>query len=141
MWNAWATEEKEIRKSVALYKELFLLSQTLQGNLLDTTLELVWGIGMAVQQLETGNIIYPLITQHVELRLNEESMAMEVIPSGPMPALSLELFASLDNPGVVALEEAGKKFFAAGVDIHPDSPATFESLLRKATTLLDASGA
>ncbi|MDR2323889.1 MAG: AAA family ATPase [Acidovorax sp.] len=140
VWNAWATKEKEIRKSVALYKELFLLSQTLQGNLLDTPLELVWGIGMAVQQLEAGNIAYPLITQYVELRLNEETMAMEVIPSGPTPALSLELFASLDNPGVVALEEAGKKFFATGTDINPDSPATFESLLRKATTLLDASG-
>lgn len=141
VWNAWANEEKEIRKSIALYKELFLLSQTLQGNLLDTSLELVWGIGMAVQQLEAGNITYPLITQIVELRLNEETMAIEVIPSGPTPVLSLELFTSLDNPGVVALEEAGEKFFAVGADINPDSPATFESLLRTATTLLDASGA
>lgn len=140
-WNVWAATEREVRKTIALYKEMFMLSQTLEGNLGDTPLELVWGIGVAVQQLPEGtSITYPLITQHVELRLNEETMAIEVIPSGSAPALNLELFADLDNPGVVALEEAGKKFFASGGDINPEQPETFEALLRTATTLLDASG-
>lgn len=140
-WNVWAEAEKEVRKSMALYKEMFMLTQTLEGNLGDTPLEVVWGIGMAVQQLEDGTAItYPLITQNVELRLNEETMAIEVIPSGPAPALSLDMFAALDNPGVVALEEAGKKFFANAGDINPEQPESFEALLRTATTLLDASG-
>jgi Superfamily I DNA and RNA helicases and helicase subunits len=140
-WNAWAIKEKELRKSIALYKDMFLLSQTLQGNLVDTPLELVWGIGMAVQKIEGTSITYPLITQNVELRLNEETMALEVIPSGQAPVLSLELFAELGNPGVAALEEAGKKFLAMNGEINPSRPEDFEVLLRTATSLLDASGA
>ncbi|RIQ18105.1 DUF559 domain-containing protein [Bordetella avium] len=140
-WRAWARQEKEVRKSIALYKDMFMLSQTLQGNLLDASLELVWGIGMAVQKQDSATITYPLITKAVELSLDDRTMALEVRPCASDPRLELELFAALDNPGVAALEEVAKAYLTEGVFIHPGSPETFDGLLRSATSMLDATGA
>lgn len=139
-WAIWARQEKEIRKSIALYKEMFLLCQRLQGNLIDTALELVWGMGMAVQKKDGVTITYPLITQPVELSLDDRNMALEIRPRAASPRMEVEVFAALDNPGVPALEEVAKNFLASGDVLYPDRPQGFEALLRSATSLLDASG-
>ena len=139
-WAIWAKQEKEIRKSIALYKEMFLLCQRLQGNLIDTALELVWGVGMAVQKKDGVAISYPLLTQAVELSLDDRTMTLEIRPRAASPRMEVEVFAALDNPGVPALEEVAKTFLASGDIIYPDRPQGFEGLLRSATSLLDASG-
>ncbi|NNG64816.1 hypothetical protein HKD51_24910, partial [Pseudomonas fragi] len=61
-WRLWAQEEKQRRKSIELYAELFLLVQQMQGNLGDAQLELVWGMGVSTwEHPEIGVIHYPLI--------------------------------------------------------------------------------
>jgi very-short-patch-repair endonuclease len=141
LWRPWAAKEKKIRKSISFYSELFMLSQKLQGNLVDTALELVWGVGMAAWKLDKCTISYPLLTQSVELSLNDKTMALEIRPSNFQPRLELDIYAALDNPGVAKLEEIGKKFFEESHSAFtPFEPGCYEQMLRSATSMLDATG-
>jgi len=141
IWRPWAEREKEVRKSIALYSELFMLSQKMQGNLVDSQLELVWGVGVALWALPSGALAYPLLTQFVELSLNETTMALEIRPRSSEPRLEVDIYASMDNHGVSNLVDASKKFFeSSGGALNPFEPSSFESLLQTAATFLDASG-
>lgn len=141
VWRPWAEREKEARKSIALYSELFMLSQKMQGNLVDSQLELIWGVGVALWTLPSGALAYPLLTQLVEISLNETTMALEIRPRSSEPRLEVDIYASMDNPGVAKLVETSKKFFeSTGGVLNPFEPSTFEPLLQSAATFLDASG-
>lgn len=141
VWRPWAEREKEIRKSIALYSELFMLSQKMQGNLVDSQLELVWGVGVALWTLPSGALAYPLLTQLVEISLNETTMALEIRPRSSEPRLEVDIYASMDNPGVAKLVETSKRFFeSTGSVLNPFEPNTFEPILQSAVTFLDAFG-
>lgn len=141
LWRQWAEREKEIRKSIALYSELFMLSQKMQGELGDSQLELVWGVGVALWMLPSGGLAYPLLTKLVEISLNESTMALEIRPRSSEPRLEVDIYASMDNSGVPKLVETSKKFFeSTGGMLNPFEPSTFEPLLQSAATFLDASG-
>lgn len=141
IWRRWAEREKEVRKSIALYSELFMLSQKMQGNLVDSQLEFVWGVGIAIWGLPTGTLTYPLLTQLVEISLNEKTMALEIRPRPSEPRLEVDIYAAMDNPGVANLVDTSKKFFeSTGGVLNPFEPSTFEPLLQSAATFLDASG-
>ncbi len=141
VWRPWAVREKEVRKSIALYSELFMLSQKMQGNLVDSQLEFVWGVGIAIWGLPSGTLTYPLLTQLVEISLNEQTMALEIRPRSSEPRLEVDIYASMDNPGVANLVDTSKKFFeSTGGVLNPFEPSTFEPLLQSAATFLDASG-
>lgn len=141
VWRPWAEREKEIRKSIALYSELFMLSQKMQGNLVDSQLELVWGVGVALWTLPSGALAYPLLTQLVEISLNETTMALEIRPRSSEPRLEVDIYASMDNPGVAKLVETSKRFFeSTGSVLNPFESNTFEPILQSAVTFLDAFG-
>ncbi len=141
VWKEWAANEKEVRKSISLYSELFLLSQTLQGNLIDSQLELVWGVGIGIWTLKKGILTYPLLTQLVEIALDEKSMAIEIRPRSSEPRLEIDLYATMDNPGVTTLVSTAKIFFNSTENIlNPFEPSSYEGLLRSAATFLDGSG-
>lgn len=139
-WRPWADKEKAVQKNIAFYSELFLLSQKLQGNLVDTSLELVWGLGVALQKREGVTVTYPLLTQTVELSLDDKTMALEIRPSSSDSRLELDLYAAQDNQGVSHLEVVGKKFFETQPAFNPSDATTYEPLLRSAASLLDAAG-
>ena len=47
-WRAWAREERLRRKTIGLYSELFTLKQKLEGRIVETQVELVWGAGFGI---------------------------------------------------------------------------------------------
>lgn len=140
-WRPWAEQEKGVRKSIALYSELFMLAQTMQGNLVDSQLELVWGVGIALWALPSGTVSYPLLTQLVEISLDESTMALEIRPRSSEPRLEVDIYDAMDNKGTGNLVDVAKTFFSStdGV-LNPFDASTFEPLLQSAVTLLDASG-
>lgn len=141
VWKQWAEEEKERRKSIALYGELFLLSQKMQGNLVDSQLEFVWGVGITVWSSPSGTVTYPILSQLVEISLNESDMSLEVRPRSTEPRLEVDIYAAHDNLGVAKLVSAAKDFFGkTETGISPFEPSTFEGLLRSAATFLDSQG-
>lgn len=140
-WRAWAEKEKEVRKSIAFYADLFTVAQKLQGNLVDSQLELAWGLGIGVWALPKGTLTYPVLTQLVEVSLNEKTMALEVRPRSSPPRLEADVYAAMDNPGVSKLAQAAKEFFVGnGHVLNPFEPSTFEAVLKSAASLLDAQG-
>lgn len=140
-WKIWALEEKERRKSILLYSKLFLLAQKMQGNLVDSPLELVWGVGIAVWKLQKTTVTYPLLTQLVEISLNEQNMSLEIRPRSSDPRLEVDIYAAYDNPGLAQLVATGRDFFQSnGNVLNPFDPESFNRLLRAAATTLDARG-
>ena len=146
IWKPWLVQEKLVRQSIALYAKLFKLNQILQGNLADESLELVWGVGVAVRK-NTDNgqnseqIKYPLLTQSVEIVLDQKTMALLIKPNPSPSTLETEPFSMDENQGLASLLKDSKAFYEAeDVLLNPFLPSSYEPILKSAVTLLDASG-
>lgn len=142
VWRPWASKEEERRKTIAKYAALFACYQMLQGNLADSQLELVMGIGLAVWDLPDGKLTYPLISKLVELTIDERTHAIEVRPRSLDPRLELDVYTALDNLATSEVAQFGKKHFALNDGgISPFLPSSFEPVLKAASSLLDSKGA
>lgn len=140
-WKPWAEEEKRRRKTISLYAKLFTLKQQLEGGIVDSQLELVWGTGLAIWDMGGTRVSYPLITQLVELSLNKLTMAIEIRPRDVDPSLEIEIYSAADNFGVQSLAKNAKEFFANSTQtFSPFDHSSFEPLLRSAVTHLDPKG-
>jgi very-short-patch-repair endonuclease len=140
-WKPWAEEEKQRRETIRLYAKLFTLRQQLEGGLVETPSELVWGVGVGVWNCDGTTVQYPLLTQSVEISLNPITSAIEVAPRDVDVRLETDWYASVDNPGLAGLEKQSKEFFAScTTTFSPFDRGTFEPLLRAAVTHLDPNG-
>ena len=141
VWKPWAVVEKQRRRTMSLYAQLFTLKQRLEGAIADSPVELVWGVGHALWREAGAQLSYPLLTQPVELILNERTMAIEIRPREVDPGIELDFFAAANKPGMPALEKAAAEFFKEPPAVFsPWDPGSFEPLLRTAVTHLDPSG-
>lgn len=138
-WAGWAETELPRRKSMAVYTELFMVSQMLSGNLAEAPMELVWGTGIASWALNDARIKHPLVTQAVELALDEKTMALVIKPKDAVPKFEAQIFDDLSLVGLPQLSGS-----AAALLDSLDSPNPFENcfeaILRTAAGLLDANG-
>ncbi len=140
-WAPWAIHEKRRRESISLYATLFTLKQQLEGSIVESQLELVWGAGIAVWKMGDVSVSYPLVSRLVELSFNELTMDIEVRPRDIDPRLELEIYSAEDNQGIPGLERLSKDFFSRSQNIFsPFDRASFEPLLRSAVTHLDPQG-
>lgn len=140
-WRPWAESEKLRRKTIQLYAKLFTLKQQLEGGIVETQIELLWGVGIGLWQTESGAVNYPLLGRLVELSLNPETAEIEIRPRDVDARLEVDWYAAADNLGVPDLERAAKEFFSkATKTFSPFDRGTYEPLLRSAVTHLDANG-
>ncbi|HCT73943.1 MULTISPECIES: AAA domain-containing protein [Psychrobacter] len=146
IWKPWLAQEKLVRQSIALYSSLFMLNQQLQGNLADAQLELVWGVGIALRKSDDNEqsskqIKYPLLTQSVEITLDQKTMALLIKPTLSAPTLETEPFSIEENQGLAKLLKNSKEFYdSEDVSLSPFLPSSYEPILKSAVTLLDSSG-
>ncbi|WP_010196164.1 AAA domain-containing protein [Psychrobacter sp. PAMC 21119] len=146
IWQPWLAKEKLVRQSIALYSSLFMLNQQLQGNLADAQLELVWGVGIALRkstdnEQSSKQIKYPLLTQSVEITLDQKTMALLIKPTLSVPTLETEPFSMDENQGLAKLLKNSKAFYdSEDVSLSPFLPSSYEPILKSAVTLLDSSG-
>lgn len=146
IWKPWVAKENLVRQSISLYAKLFKLNQMLQGNLADESLELVWGVGIAVRQnidneKNSEQIKYPLLTQSVEIALDQKTMALLIKPNPSPSTLETEPFSMDENQGLANLLKDSQQFYEAeDVLLNPFLPSSYEPILKSAVTLLDASG-
>ncbi len=140
-WKLWAEDEKIRRKTIRLYGLLFTLQQQLQEGIVEAPVEVVWGVGMGIWASNGATVSYPIITRLCEISLNTMTSAIEVRPRDLDPRLETDWYASVDNPGLGALERAAKDFFGKATQtFSPFDSATFEPLLQSAVTNLDPNG-
>lgn len=142
MWRPWAEEEKLRRRTIRLYSQLFTLKHQFEGSIVETQLELVWGVGVGIWDTNGTTVSYPLIGQLVELTLNPVTAAAEIRPRDVDARIEIDWYASVDNPGVAEFEKTAKEFFGKenASTLSPFDRGTFEPLLRTAVTNLDANG-
>src|SRR6185295_4724037 len=55
-WKPWSEQERLRRKTIRLYSELFTLQQQLEGSIVESALELAWGVGIGVWHKDGANI-------------------------------------------------------------------------------------
>lgn len=137
-WQPWAEKERPRRKTIDLYTRLFTLKQEL-GGVVESPVELVWGVGMGVwKHNDLTTVTYPLLTQSVELQLDDQTAEIKVRPRD-MAQVQVELdwYASADINGVADVEKAARGFLAHSTKpFSPFEKASFEPILRSAAAHL-----
>ncbi len=141
-WKSWAVKEKERRRTIKFYTELFTLKQQLEGAISDTQIELVWGVGIALWKTKEFDIRYPLLIQIIEISLNEKDMRIEIRPRRVTdPRFDLDIYVSIDNLGVADLEKAYSNLISDQTQVFsPFDKISYELQLQLAATHLDPKG-
>lgn len=146
LWNAWATAERPLRRTIALYGDLFSLRHQLAAEETARPQELVWGVGIATRILEVDgagfDFEYPLLTQAVEIALDEMTMALEIRPRATDTRVELDAFVSCQIPGAAEVERAAREHLARDRDrpVTPFDPASYADVLKLAASNLDSHG-
>ena len=145
-WETWAASERPRRKSIALYGELFALKHQIEADETAKPQELVWGIGIATWQLPFGegsiSFEYPLLTQAVEIAIDEKTMALAVRPRATAARVEMAAFVACAVTGAAAVEHAIKEQLQRNKD-HPLTPfdaSSYSDVLKLAASNLDGSG-
>ena len=145
LWTAWAEAERPRRRSIVLYGELFTLHQRLRDDTADPC-ELVWGIGIAAWRLEHDgaplDFEYPLITQQLEIDVNDLTLAVEVRPRAVPPRLEMDAFVACDVAAAIDTEHAVREQMKAdGAPlVSPFDADSYAPLLRRIAGNLDGLG-
>jgi len=140
LWTAWAEGEKPRRKTIGLYGDLFAIKHQLESEETAKPHELVWGVGVAAWKLRyeersSASIVdfqYPLLTQAVELALDEKTLAIELRPRAVDPRFEFDAFAACLLPSTADVEKAARDALARGADrpVNPFDPGSYEHLLK-----------
>jgi len=139
-WNAWAIGERPRRASIELYGDLFALKLQLESQ----KNELVWGMGVTAWMLLNGTVDfqYPLLTQAVEIAIEDKTMAILLRPRAVEPRLEFDAFFAAQIPNVKAVDSEAKQALAMCVDrpVTPFDIGSFEPILKLVAGNLDARG-
>ncbi len=135
-WLAWAQGERPRRVAIGLYGELFSLKHQMEAQETAKPHELVWGMGITSWKIASeGRSVdfqYPLITQAMELSIEDQTMAMVLSPRAVNPRFEFDAFSACNVPGTPEVERACKDALAKNPDaqITPFDRASVEPLLR-----------
>jgi len=142
-WLPWAESERPRRRAIALYNKLFALHQAMAAGGVETPLELVWGMGVAVwkPRADRSALKFPLVTQTCEVSLNEQTFELAIRPRRVDPVLELESYAELEVAGVASVQAFWSEHLRNAVNRpSPFDAASIEPALRAAVGHLDAAG-
>ena len=145
-WQNWAEVEKGRRDTIALYGDLFALKRQIEAEETAKPQELVWGIGLTSWRIPNGEqpvvLEYPLLTQAVEIVLDEQSMALEIRPRSTDPRIEMDAFAYCSVAGAADVEVTAKELMQRNRErlITPFEPASYGPILKLAARNLDSNG-
>jgi very-short-patch-repair endonuclease len=151
LWEAWAEGEKPRRRSIDLYGELFAIAHQLQAEETAQPTELVWGIGIATWQLEWQasaqkssrvDFEYPLLTQQMEIGLDETTMALHLRPRATDTRYEGDAFAACLGRGAAEVERAVREQLARNAErpVTPFDTGSHADVLRLVAGNLDGQG-
>lgn len=147
LWKAWAEGEKPRRKTISLYGDIFALKHQLEAEETAKPTELVWGVGVATWAMDFQgapfSFAYPMLTQAVEIALNEQTMALEVRPRAMDTRVEMDAFVACQVTGAADVEHTAREHLAKHKDrpVSPFDPSSYSDVLKLAATNLDSKGA
>ncbi len=146
LWESWAEGERPRRKSIDLYGDVFALKHQLESEETGKPQELVWGIGVSSWKLSfEGSSVpfeYPLLTQAVEISMDESTLALDIRPRTTPSRVELDALIACGVTGATDVERAMREH----LEKHPNQPVTpFDSssygdVLKLAAGGLDSQG-
>lgn len=145
-WHEWAAVEKPRRKTIALYTDLFALRHQLHAEQTANPVEFVWGFGIAAWKLDyegqSFEFQYPLLTQPLEIALDEHSMSLEVRPRATDPRCEMDAFVACGVQGAAECEKAMLEHLAKHRDtpVTPFNASSYADLLKLVARNLDSRG-
>ena len=134
-WALWSSEEKPRRETIKIYDALFGLQQVIETQGEDQPLELIWGLGVSRWLCEGYGIDHPLLEKPVEIEFNSKDGAILIRPRNVEPALAVNAYFALGNPGVDALTKYAKRYYAElseDIEFSPYSHESFAQVLKQA---------
>lgn len=145
-WQSWAEGEKPRRRTIALYGDLFALKHQLEAEETAKPQELVWGVGIASWQIPFGTdgvpFEYPLLTQALEISLDEKTMAIEVRPRATDTRIEMDALVGCSVMGAAEVEVTAKEHLQKHKDrpVTPFDPSSYTDVLKLAASNLDSHG-
>lgn len=147
LWRAWAEGEKPRRRTIDLYGDLFALKHQMEAQETAKATELVWGIGIAVWKLTVPEggafpFSYPLLTQSVEISLDEKTMLLSVRPRATDGRTEMDAFAACQIPGASEVEKTCREQLTRNRSrlVSPFDPGSYSDILKLAASNLDSKG-
>jgi len=147
LWRSWADGERPRRKTIALYGDLFTLKLQLEAEETAKPQELVWGVGVASWMLKfessSFDFEYPLLTQAVEISLDEKSMVLELRPRATDTRVEFDAVIACQIPGAANVERAVREHLAKNKEhlVTPFDSSSYSDVLKLAAGNLDSKGA
>lgn len=145
-WASWAEGERPRRKTINLYGDLFALKHQLESEETAKPQEFVWGIGIATWKLSFEGASfpfeYPLLTQAIEISLDEKTMVLEIRPRETDTRTELDAFAACQIVGTADVERAVREQLARHKErpVTPFDPSSYTDVLKLVATNLDSEG-
>jgi hypothetical protein len=146
-WKSWAAAEQPRRKTIALYGDLFTLMHQMEAEQTSKPEELIWGVGVSSWELEAEKehipFEYPLLTQTMEITIDDQTMAIDLRPRATDTRVELDAFVACQVVGAIEVERAATAHLAK----HKDSPLTpfdsgsYTDVLKLIAGNLDSEGA
>lgn len=151
LWRAWAEGEKPRRRSIDLYGDLFAIKHQLEAEETANPSELVWGIGISTWKLpwqeppDRVSLIdfeYPLLTQQVEIGIDESTMALYLRPRATDTHYEGDAFATCLGRSAVDVERTAREHLARpdARPVTPFDPGSYSDVLKLAARNLDSRG-
>ena len=147
LWKAWAEGERPRRKTIALYGDLFALKHQLEAEETGRPQELVWGMGVSTWKLpmdgKSFDFEYPLLTQAMEIGLDETTMALELRPRATDTQVELSAIVACQVQGAAEVDGAVRSQLqrAKGHPVTPFDASSYTDILKLAAGSLDSEGA
>lgn len=146
-WTAWSVKEKPRRRTIRLYGELFSLKQKIEAGETARPTDFVWGIGVGAWKIpypKEGPVIfkYPLLTQLVELSINEKTMTIEIRPRATDTRVELDALIECGVIGSVEAEKTAREHLAKNIDcaVTPFDSGSYTDVLMMMAGNLDSKG-
>ncbi|HVA20297.1 MAG TPA: hypothetical protein VMU55_08985, partial [Solirubrobacteraceae bacterium] len=146
VWKSWAEGERPRRRTIKLYGSLFALKHSIEAAETARALELVWGVAMVAWRLQDTAVpidySYPLLTQALEISVDDESMAIEVRPRAVPPRVELDAMVHCGVTGAAEVDRALREELQrpSAALVTPFDAGSYEALAKLAATNLDSEG-
>jgi len=146
LWKAWVEKECPRRRSISLYGDLFALKHQMEADETAKPQELVWGIGISIWQIlckeSIVNFKYPVLTQSVEIFIDDKTMALEVRPRDTITRVEMDAFIACSITGATEAEIAIKEQLQRHNDrpVTPFDASSYTDILALIASNLDSNG-
>ncbi len=145
-WKSWAAAEQPRRMTIALYGDLFTLMHQMEAEQTSKPQELIWGVGVSSWELEAEKekipFEYPLLTQTMEITIDDQTMAIDLRPRATDTRVELDAFVACQVVGAIEVERTATAHLAKHKDspVTPFDPGSYTDVLKLIAGNLDSEG-